>query len=336
MQVRTTGISPGITAGLATAQRVGVDKSRETKPLKSPIVKTAYPESAFLSVEPLRYNVQLNHQLTSLQQADHYLLETERQLSQLQQIVSHDHNAVKQQSAKLLSWLEQREITSANTVDRQLNISLEGNPKVNFTFKGASQLLHTTTDETLLFSLADAASSVVAVKLTGQSSARQKMLELNKGLGRLGIHGKLDNDGQVVFQTDEKHWPRLSQYFTVRGEGSRYPADKFQSIELQAEAVLTDKIKTIAGQPLRVKEYTQDLQQALTHITDQLRQLNKFKDNARERVAGMAGVIEPNAAISVAERLVHQPLSARLSYAVQSYRGQGHIHQATVRNLFVN
>ncbi|HFS0576137.1 TPA: hypothetical protein ACHYPN_001936 [Yersinia enterocolitica] len=336
MQVRTTGISPGISAGLTTTQRVGVEKSREIKPLKSPMVKTAYPESAFLSVEPLRYNVQLNHQLTSLQQADHYLLETERQLSALQQTVSHGHNAVKQQSLTLLSWLEQRDIASGDTIDRQLNISLEASPKLNFTFEGANKLLQASEDETLLFSLADVASSVVAVKLIGQNSARQKMLELNKGLGRLGIHGKLDNDGQAVFQTDEKRWQRLSQYFSVRGEGSRYPADKFQFIELHAETALADKVKEIAGQPFKVREYSQDLQQALTHITDQLRQLNKFKDNARERVAGMVGIIEPNAALSVAERLAHQLLPARLSYAAQSHRGQGHVHNTTVRNLFVN
>ncbi|WP_186380108.1 hypothetical protein [Yersinia intermedia] len=336
MQVRTTGISPGIPAGLTTTQRLGVDKSRETRPLKSSMVKTAYPESAFLSVEPLRYNVQLNHQLTSLQQADHYLLETERQLSELQQTVSHGHKAVKQQSLKLLSWLEQRESASGDTVDRQLNISLEGSAKINFTFKGANKLLQAPEDETLLFSLADVASSVVAVKLVGQSSARQKMLELNKGLGRLGIHGKLDNDGQVVFQADEKRWQRLSQHFTVRGEGSRYPADQFQSIELQAETALADKVREIAGQPFMVREYTQDLQQALTHITDQLRQLNKFKDNARERVAGMAGIIQPNTALSVAERLAHKQLPAHSSYAAQSHRGQGHLYNATVRNLFVN
>lgn len=120
----------------------------------------------------------------------------------------------------------------------------------------------------------------------------------------------------------------------MRGEGSRYPADQFQSIELQAETALADKVREIAGQPFMVREYTQDLQQALTHITDQLRQLNKFKDNARERVAGMAGIIQPNTAISVAERLAHKQLSERPPYAALSHSSQGHLHSAIVKNLF--
>lgn len=335
MQVRSSSVSPGITAGLAVNKRIGVEQSQQIKPLKPRVTPAAFPESGYLSTEPLRYNVQLNSQLTSLQQADHYLLATERQLSELQQAISHNPKAIKQQSLKLLSWLEQREIASGDTIDRQLNISLEESPKVNFTFKQANKLLLASEDETLLFSLADAANSVVAVKLIEQSSAKQKMLQLNKGLGRLGIHGKLDNDGQLAFQTDEKHWQRLSQHFTVRGEGARYPADKFQSIELQAESVLADKVKEIVGQPFMAKEYTQDLQQALTHITGELRQLNKFKNNARERVAGMAGIIQPNSAISIAERLAHKQFSERPSYAALSHSSQGYLHSAIVKNLFV-
>ncbi|HHL2694069.1 TPA: hypothetical protein ACQ372_001127 [Yersinia enterocolitica] len=335
MQVRSSSVSPGIAAGLAVNKRIGVEQSQQIKPLKPRVAPAAFPESGYLSTEPLRYNVQLNSQLTSLQQADHYLLATERQLSVLQQAISHNRKAIKQESLNLLSWLEKREIASGDTVDRQLNISLEENPKVNFTFNDANKLLLASEDETLLFSLADAANSVVAVKLVGQSSARQKMLQLNKGLGRLGVHGKLDNDNQLVFQADEKNWQRLSQHLVVRGEGSRYPADQFQSIELQAETALADKVREIAGQPFMVREYTQDLQQALTHITDQLRQLNKFKDNARERVAGMAGIIQPNTAISVAERLAHKQLSERPPYAALSHSSQGHLHSAIVKNLFV-
>ncbi|OVZ78892.1 hypothetical protein [Yersinia kristensenii] len=335
MQVRSSSVSPGVTAGLAVNKRIGVEQSQQIKPLKPRVTPAAFPESGYLSTEPLRYNVQLNSQLTSLQQADHYLLATERQLSDLQQAISHNPKEIKQQSLKLLSWLEQRGIVSGDTVDRQLNISLEESPKVNFSFKEANKLLLASEDETLLFSLSDVAHSVVAVKLSGQSSAKQKMLQLNKGLGRLGIHGKLDNDGQLAFQIDEKHWQRLSQHLIVRGEGSRYPADKFQSIELQAESILADKLKEIVGQPFMAKEYTEYLQQALTHITGELRQLNKFKNNARERVAGMAGIIQPNSAVFIAERLADKQLSDRPSYAALSHSGQGYLHSAIVKNLFV-
>ncbi|WP_145594501.1 hypothetical protein [Yersinia aleksiciae] len=338
MQVRTSGINPGISAGVATPQRVGVDKTRETKPLRRQTVKTAFPESGYLSVEPLRYNVQLNEQLTSLQQADHYLLEIESQLSALQQTVSQGHKAVKQQSQQLLSWLEQREVASGGTVDRQLKISLESQPKVNFTINGINKVLQTSARETLLFSLTDEANSVVAFKLSAQSTSKQKLLELNKILGRLGIHGQLDANNQVVFQTDEHRWVRINQHLAVRGEGLHYPAGQFQRVELQAERVLEDKIRDIVGQPFVVREYAKEVQQTLSLITEQLRQLNKLKENARERVAGIAGVIQPDTAITIAKRLSQKQLSERTFYIIESQgvRGQGFLHHSTVRNLFIS
>lgn len=47
--------------------------------------RNAFPESALLSRRPMRYNVQLNQQLTAVQQADSYLAQTETQLLQVRQ-----------------------------------------------------------------------------------------------------------------------------------------------------------------------------------------------------------------------------------------------------------
>lgn len=335
MQVRSHNVGLGIPAGLTITKRNNI-RTQEASTLKSRKAIEAFPESGFLSIKPLRYNVQLNCQLTSLQRAEHYLLETERQLSQLQQVVNQDAATIKRQSQKLLSWLEQREIVSGGTIDRRLKISLAGNAQVNFTVDGASQLLYGAESETLLFALANTASSVVAVKLTGQHSPQHKLRQLNNALGRLGIHGTLANH-QLVFQTDERQWKRINKTLTVRGDGCHYPADKFQPLELQAQEVLENKVSNIVSQPMVIREQQNTLQQELTQITDQLHQLNKFKDNARERVSGMAGFITSDNAIIIAERLASKQFAERSSYAVdaQIVRGQGYLHPITVRNLFI-
>lgn len=49
-----------------------------------------FPESPFISSQPLRYNVQLNRQLTALQRAEGYLHTTERQVAQLQRALQQE------------------------------------------------------------------------------------------------------------------------------------------------------------------------------------------------------------------------------------------------------
>lgn len=54
------------------------------------IKRGRFPESPFISSQPLRYNVQLNRQLTALQRAEGYLHTTERQVAQLQRALQQE------------------------------------------------------------------------------------------------------------------------------------------------------------------------------------------------------------------------------------------------------
>lgn len=47
---------------------------------KLPAMASDYPASPLITTRPQRYSVQLNDQLTTLQQADHYLGQLEQQL----------------------------------------------------------------------------------------------------------------------------------------------------------------------------------------------------------------------------------------------------------------
>lgn len=73
----------------------------------------AFPEAALLSRRPLRYNVQLNQQLTAVQQADNYLSEAETQLL----VLRHQNGST---PSGLSTLLHQRGQLSGGTIDLSL------------------------------------------------------------------------------------------------------------------------------------------------------------------------------------------------------------------------
>lgn len=184
-----------------------------------------FPESPFISSQPLRYNVQLNRQLTALQRAEGYLHTTERQVAQLQRALQQERaeTEIKPLALKTLHWLQQRTAMSGNAVDRQLNFVPEQRTEVNFALHGAEQLLQPAESETLLFSLTGNGYNVVAVNLPAYASPAQNLLRLNNGLGRLGIHGRLDPQGNAQFHVDEKRWAEIEAHLQVRGGGDVLP-----------------------------------------------------------------------------------------------------------------
>ena len=126
--------------------------------------RNAFPEAALLSRRPMRYNVQLNQQLTAVQQADSYLAKTETQLLQLRQSASRGGDSGAQVNA-LQKHLTQRTQLSGGTIDRHLTVSLGQKSTVNFTLPGSEKLLSQPGGETLVFSLGGRQREMVAVAL---------------------------------------------------------------------------------------------------------------------------------------------------------------------------
>lgn len=84
---------------------------------KLPATASEYPASPLITTRPQRYSVQLNDQLTTLQQADHYLGQLE------QQLLDYRHSQRKggqAQSTALMQMLDKRAALSGGAVDRQL------------------------------------------------------------------------------------------------------------------------------------------------------------------------------------------------------------------------
>ena len=311
---------PGAAAQIARAERVA-----------SPSHATpAFPEAALLSRRPLRYNVQLNQQLTAVQQADNYLSETETQLLLLRHQSGRDGISA---SSSLNTLLHQRGPLSGGTVDRNFSLTLEQKSQVKFTLSGVENWLEQPQGETLVFQLGGGQRELTAVALPAQASPRQALAHLNVGLGRLGINASLTPEGTVAFQVEEARWSRVSQHLSVRGEGQRFPADAFTLLAPQAEISREDEINQLAARRERVDN--KKLQQTLDQITRERSKLHFHQDRVSTRIQDMSTAYSPGEARETARALGEALAGSGTQYGLLSkaLAAQGNLHMATVKNL---
>ncbi|MGT8858727.1 hypothetical protein [Enterobacter sp. 186315] len=290
-----------------------------------------FPESALLSRRPLRYNVQLNQQLTSVQKAENYLSETENQLLTLR------HQAMRggseRPSAAVNTLLQQRNTLSGGTVDRNFNVTLQQKSQVSFTLPGMEKVLEQTPGETLVFALGGSKRELAAVAIPAQATPRQALMHLNVGLGRLGIHASLGSDGGAVFQVDEARWGQVSQHLSVRGEGQQFPADAFTLLAPQAETSREDEISQLSSQWERGA--SGKLQQTLEQITRERSKLHQHQERVSARIQDMATAYSPREALETSRALGDALANSGSQFGLLSkaLSAQGNISLTTVKNL---
>lgn len=323
------------TSAPATTGRGGIDAPQSVGRVQVPDATTtrnAFPEAALLSRRPMRYNVQLNQQLTAVQQADSYLAKTETQLLQLRQAASRGGDTSAQSSA-LKKHLDRRTQLSGGTINRHLTASLEQKSTVNFTLPGSEKILAQPAGETLVFSLGGRQREMAAIALPEEATPRQTLTRLNVGLGRLGIHASQTGSGQLVFSVDESRWERVSQQLTVRGEGHHYPADSFTLLAPQAENASSDEVLSLTTR--REREGQVKLQHTLEHITSQRSKLRQQQDRVSSRISDMATVYSPMQALETSQSLGDALARSAGSFSTlsQALGAQANVHLATVKNL---
>lgn len=318
----------------ATLARGGVDASQTIQrpaAVSTPSARNAFPEAALLSRRPLRYNVQLNQQLTAVQQADDYLAQTENRLLQLRQAFS--QGDASRQSGALKTHLERRQQLSGGTVDRHLTSSVQQSNSVNFTLPGSEKLLLNPGGETLVFALGGRERQLAAIALPEEATPRQILTQLNVGLGRLGIHARQAANGQLTFQVAESQWDRVSQQLSVRGEGRHFPADSFTLLAPQAEVASSDEMLNITQR--REWDSLPKMQKTLNHITAQRSQLRQQQLSVSSRIDDMATVYSPQQALETSEALArHLSTSAQQFSTLSTALGaQANVRAGTVKNL---
>lgn len=329
------GLTTTLATSASTIGRGGLDASQTVARVNAPELASArntFPESALLSRRPMRYNVQLNQQLTAVQQADSYLAQTETHLLQMRQALLRGGD-VTVPAGPLHQMLARRVQLSGGTIDRQLTASLEKESTVSFTLPGTEKLLSHPSGETLVFLLGGGKREMAAIALPEEATPRQTLLRLNVGLGRLGIHASRDAHGQLLFRVDESRWERVSQQLSVRGEGKHYSADAFTLLKPEAESACSDMVLTLATR--RERDCQLKVQDTLDHLTTQRSKLRQQQERVASRIHDMATVYTPSQARETA-----QALGAVLGNSGNSYStlatalgAQANVKLATVKNL---
>lgn len=301
---------------------------------RTPPRQENFPDAPLISAQPLRYNVQLNQQLTRVQQADHFLQATENQLLQVSHALSRrgDRQQALTHAAALQSLLAQRQTLSGGSVNRQLQVTLEGKAQVNFQLRDGRALVSNTQPEVLTFSLAGSPREVSAAALDADSSPQQALLRLNQALGKWGIHGRLDAQREVQFQVDEQQWPRVSQHLSVQGGGERYPHSQFFPVKPQAESTLEEALTQVLANPSQLETLQPLLDSTLEQLTRQRKQLVRTKTRVQQRVDSMA-TLTGSQAREAAQDAAQRMRAGGFQGLADALSAQASVPRATVKNV---
>lgn len=288
---------------------------------------TSFPEHALLSRRPVRYNIQLNQQLTTLQQADKYLADTETLL------LNYRHQGSKRGDTRALQQhIHQRAALSGGTIDRQLTATLQHTARISFTVPESGALLNNPQGETLLFALGEGKAQLAAVTLPPQATQAQTLAHLNTALGKFGIHAQA-TDGQCRFQVDESRWEAVSQSLRVRGEGKRFAQDAWTVLNARAEQDPVSRLQQLVEKP--EKGALARLEKVIDHISHQRIQLRKHHTRVTARIDDMATGLTRPQALATAETLGRRLAEGNKNYRsmAESLTAQANIHLATVKNI---
>ncbi|EGO8359919.1 flagellar hook-associated protein [Escherichia coli] len=322
MQVGLT--SSSLATGGAHSAAVSSSTVAPTQSVRQKLPATAseYPASPLITTRPQRYSVQLNDQITTLQQADHYLGQLE------QQLLDYRHSQRKggqAQSSALMQMLDNRIALSGGAVDRQLQPVLQGEARVTFHSPDLANLVHNPTPGTRMFSVFDGRQTQFSAVMLSDDAAGQYQTRLTNALRRVGMQVHQQADG-ISFSTTEKQWPDIERTLSVRTDGDK---SAFMPLKTFAE-------------PSQAERLAQSLQQGGVGISQMLENINQQRaqmavqqEKARQLIDGMSRFPQTENAVQASENLGGVLDSANHNYQVllQAVNGQARISSQTVRSL---
>jgi len=321
--------APALREDYARSARLQANPLREQAPAAQR--RAHFPDAPLISSQPLRYNVQLNHQLTRVQMADRFLHAAENQLLRLDQ-ASGRRGGRLHQLQQTQALLAQRSRLSGNSVNRQLQVTLEGKPQVSFQLRDGKALLNPAKSEVIVFSLAGDRRELSAAAIAADSSPQQTLIGLNQALGKWGIHGKITAQHDLLFEVDEAQWPRVANHLSVQGGGVRYPQGQFFPLKPLADDTLDDTIARALAHSDRSGALQTHVHRALANIAQQRQQLVRTLGQVQQRVDSMA-TLSGGQAYHTAESVAQQLRAPGYLDVAKALGAQANLAVTTVRNV---
>jgi len=289
-----------------------------------------YPASPLIALRPQRYSVQLNDQLTVLQQADSYLSRLENALLN-QRYASSGGGQRGADSAALADLLTNRVQLSAGRVDRQLLPVLQGEAQVTFHAPELAELLNGDREPvSLMFSVeAGRGRRLAVVSLANPNDALNPLMQIKNALQRTGVMPRI-SEGKWTFAVGEAGWPQMQRSFTIadaKGEHARRPGLQATSAPAEAlgAALATGQRDGLQGM----------VQSVLNQVGEQRQLLASAQEKARQRMDVMARFPEAQSAESASAALGQTLAWACHHYdtLAQAVNGQANLPALTVQNL---
>lgn len=289
-----------------------------------------YPASPLIALRPQRYSVQLNDQLTVLQQADSYLSRLEKALlNQRHALMNSGQQG--EGGAVLGELLANRTALSAGRIDRQLQPVLQGEAQVTFSAPELAALLNGDGGPVSLMFSAEAGRGrrLAAVLLANPADALNPAMQIKNALQRTGVMPRY-GEGRWIFTTAEAHWPQLQRSFTLadaKGEHAR-------RLTLHANPAPAEALAAAlaAGQRNGLQGMVQGV---LSQVGEQRQLLASAQEKARQRMDVMVRFPEAHSAEHASAALGQTLAWACHHYAtlVQAVSGQANLPALTVQNL---
>lgn len=301
---------------------------------KLPATASDYPASPLITTRPQRYSVQLNDQLTTIQQADHYLGQLEQQLLDYRHASRRGGQAQQQKGAEVAASLEKRTALSGGSVDRQLRPVLQGQARVAFQSPDLAKIVQHNGASSVMFSVEDGRQTQLSAVAAGngEQDPRQYFVVMNNALRRVGI--QIHNDGDTLsFSTTEAHWPQVEKTLSVRSNDGSARSAGFVPVKTFAEPSQADGL--LQSLQLGGSGLQGNMQQTLDTISDQRAQMAVQQEKARQLIDGMSRFPESESAVQASQTLGGVLDNANHNYQVlaQAVKGQARISSMTVRSL---
>lgn len=289
-----------------------------------------YPASPLIALRPQRYSVQLNDQLTVLQQADSYLSRLEKSLLN-QRHASYGGGQRGGNSTALADLLANRLPLSAGRVDRQLLPVRQGEAQITFHAPELAALLANNGEPiSLMFSVeAGRGRRLAAISLAHPADTLNPVMQIKNALQRTGIMPRY-SEGRWTFATAEAGWPQLQRSFSVTDAQGANP----QRLMLHADPAPSEALRAAleTGQRDGLQSMVQSV---LNQVGDQRQLLASALEKARQRMDVMARLPDAKSAENASAALGQTLAWACHHYdtLVQAVNGQANLPALTVQNL---
>ncbi|MBT0721881.1 hypothetical protein EFZ10_14400 [Tatumella sp. TA1] len=293
-----------------------------------------FPDELFISRDPQRFNTQLNQQITAVQRAADYLVETESSLRGLAQPMSRDMRHAQLRRTRQL--LERRIRQSGGTVDRNFHACVDRPAQIVFHCAALEALLFTDQREIITFGLGEGTfRRWVSLVITPDMPLMQRIFALNRALGQLSIWAVYDLPQQrLVFTLPESRWPQLASW-VVRGGGGCFAADSLTLLQPLPIACFEQQLQQLLDGNTRVAGLSAD--QALRYLQQERQKLQQQRQQVDRQLTQHNSSLESQQALRLAKQIRQQLAASHGSFRGlnQALQCQAHLPQAVVQQLMV-